>query len=694
MSNTNLIIEKGKAHPLGCKPDASGVNFSVYSEHATDIELLIFDSHLDTEPIFTAKFDPVLNRTFNMWHVYIKNLKPGAHYAYRTDGNQNLQSGHRFNPKKVLIDVYSKGNNNHLWDRAAATTNEDNLATSMRSVVVDAAGYDWEGDQPLGYELQDSIIYEMHVGGFTKSPTSNVENPGTFSGIIEKIPYLKSLGVTAVELLPVFQFDDKEILRILPDGTVLKNYWGYSTVGFFSPHPAYCVTPEEGSHITEFRDMVKALHKEGMEVILDVVFNHSNEGNHQGPTISFKGFDNRVYYYLVPDNREFYFDYSGCGNTINCNHPAVALFILDCLRFWVMEMHIDGFRFDEGSVLSRGEDGNPLRHPPVLWALELDRSFADTKLIAEAWDAAGLYQIGSFTGYRWSEWNGKYRDALRKFIKGIPGVIGDVADRIAGSSDIYSQHRHKPTNGINFISCHDGFTMMDLVSYNEKHNSANGEDNRDGINDNVSWNSGVEGETDSPEIIKFRKKRIKNFAAILFCSQGVPMILSGDEVGKSQAGNNNVYCQDNETAWFDWTLVDKNSDLLRFFKSMIKFRRDNDSLRRGDFYRGNTNKRGLKDIDWHGCKLYSPGWNDTSSKVLAFTIASFSDDHPDIHVMMNMEYQALEFEMPTLNDGNWYRFVDTDLDSPDDIIENSDIKITTNTYDVPPYSVVILISKQ
>ncbi len=693
MSNTIFKIEKGKPHPLGATPDDNGVNFSVYSEHSTAIELLIFDGHLDEVPIEIIKFDPVKNRTFNIWHIYIRNLKAGAHYAFRIDGINDFKAGHRFNSKKVLIDVYAKGNNNHLWDRVAACNDQDNLTKSMRSVVVDVNNYDWEDDKPLNYEMKDSIIYEMHVGGFTKSSTYKAQNPGTFKELITKIPYLKSLGVTAVELLPVFQFDDTEVLKVLNDGTILKNYWGYSTFGFFSPHPAYCVTPEEGSHLNEFRDMVKALHKEGLEVILDVVFNHSNEGNHQGPTISFKGFDNKIYYYLVPDDPEFYYDFSGCGNTINCNHPAVEKFILDCLKFWVKEMHVDGFRFDEGSILSRGEDGNPLKHPPVLWGLELDEAFDGIKLIAEAWDAAGLYQIGSFPGYRWSEWNGKYRDSIRKFTKGDSGLIGEVANRIAGSSELYQHNRHRPTNGINFIACHDGFTIMDLVSYNEKHNYANGENNQDGIDDNLSWNSGTEGETDSLEIINFRKKRIKNFAAILFCSQGVPMILSGDEVGKSQLGNNNVYCQDNELAWFDWTLVEKNSDLLRFFKSMIKFRKDNESLRRGDFFNGEINSRGLKDIDWHGCKLTSPGWNDSSSKVLAFSLASFVEKQPDIYVIMNMDYQELDFEIPTLVKRKWYRFVDTDLDSPNDIIENSKFSIKTNTYKAAPYSVIILISK-
>jgi glycogen operon protein len=426
------------------------------------------------------------------------------------------------------------------------------------------------------------------------------------------------------------------------------------------------------------------------------VFNHSNEGNHEGPTINFKGVDNSVYYFLNPNDKRYYYDYSGCGNTINANNPIVEKFITDCLTFWAREMHVDGFRFDEGSILSRGEDGSPLKHPPLLWGLELSEIFADTKLITEAWDAAGLYQIGSFPGYRWSEWNGKYRDSVRKFLKGDSGVINEVADRIAGSSSIYQHSRHKPTNSINFVNCHDGFNLYDLVSYNNKHNHENGENNQDGIDDNISWNSGTEGDTDDIKIINFRKKRVKNFVSVLMLSIGVPMILSGDEVGKSQNGNNNAYCQDNEISWFDWDLIDKNSDLFLFFKKIIAFRNKNTLLRRETFFDGSFNTRGLKDIDWHGCKLYSPGWDNSESKVLSYSLASFNDNEPDIHVMINMDYQDLKFEMfPEQNGRKWFRFIDTSLNSPEDIADDGDEElINSGDYQVKSYSVVVLISKK
>jgi len=600
VAKAKVKVEPGRAHPLGATPDKDGVNFTLFSENATGVELLLFDEHDDHEPCMTIHMDPVENRTFHFWHVYVKGLKPGVHYAYRVDGPRDRRQGHRFNKNKVLLDPYAKGNTDALWSRADACHEEDNIKTSPRSVVIDAEDYDWEGDKPLALPMKDAVIYEMHVGGFTRSKTSKVDDPGTFKGVIEKIPYLKDLGVTAVELLPVFEFDSKDPLRVMEDGTELKNYWGYSTVGFFAPESSYCVKPHEGNHLNEFRDMVKALHKAGIEVILDVVYNHTDEGNHQGPVISFKGIDNSLYYFTVPGQREFYMDYTGCGNTVNCNHPVVEKFITDSLAFWVKDMHVDGFRFDEGSVLSRGEDGAPMKHAPVLWNIELMDAFADTKLITEAWDAGGLYQIGSFPGYRWAEWNGKFRDDVRKFVKGDPGLVGAIAAKISGSSDIYQHSRHSPLNSINFIACHDGFTMNDLVSYNYKHNEANGENSRDGNDDNMSWNCGAEGETDDEGIKYFRKQQIKNFAAILFLSQGVPMLLSGDEIGRTQNGNNNGYCQDNDLNWFDWDLAKENKDLFRFFKNLIAFRKKNSSLRKGRFFDGKTNDQGLPEIEWHG----------------------------------------------------------------------------------------------
>ena len=492
-----FAVERGSPHPLGASPGPEGVNFSLVSGNATGVELLLFATPDAPEPFQVIRFDPFVNKSFHCWHVFVRGLGAGAHYAYRVDGSSDPASGHRFNRNKVLIDPYARGNTNSLWKRASARGPDDNVATSMRSVVVDTSGYDWEGDRPLNRPMEDTIIYEMHVRGFTRSPSSGVRHPGTFAGIVEKIPYLKDLGVTALELLPVFDFDETAVLREV-DGRAVTNYWGYSTAGFFAPQSAFCVSPESGSHLREFRDMVKALHRAGIEVILDVVFNHTDEGDHLGPTFSFRGIDNRNHYLLVPGDLQYYMDFSGCGNTFNCNHPIAQKLIIECLRYWVREAHVDGFRFDEGSILARGEDGMPCIHPPVVWQIELDEELTDSKVIAEAWDAAGLYQIGHFPGDRWAEWNGRYRDDVRRFVKGDPGMVGAVAWRLAGSSDLYQGRGQLPVNSINFVTCHDGFTLNDLVSYNEKHNEANGEGNRDGINDNQSWNCGVEGRIQRP----------------------------------------------------------------------------------------------------------------------------------------------------------------------------------------------------
>lgn len=694
-SEPEYEIQPGRPHPLGATPDAEGVNFSVFTEKATAVELLIFDEHDDIHPRLVIEFDSNFNKSFHFWHVYVKGLAPGAHYAYRIDGPYDPKNGHRYNRNKVLIDPYAKANTNVLWDRGAACGNEDNLETSMRSVVIDPSGYDWEGDQPLRRPMSETVIYEMHVRGFTKSPTSGVENPGTYAGVIEKIPYLKSLGVTAVELLPVHDFDDKEVVRLSPvDGTPLVNYWGYSTVSFFAPHNGYCVSPEIGSHINEFRDMVKALHKAGIEVILDVVFNHTSEGNHQGPTINFKGFGNHVYYMLSAEDRQYYMDYSGCGNTVNANHPITEKMIIECLEYWVREMHVDGFRFDEACILVRGEDGLPMMTPPVVWQIELSEQLADTKVIAEAWDAAGLYQVGFFPGYRWAEWNGKYRDSLRRFIKGDPGLIGEVATRLSGSADLFQGSDELPINSINFVTCHDGFTLADLVTYNEKHNFANGENNNDGIDENLSWNCGVEGPTDDEWVTRLRHRQVKNFATLLMFSQGVPMITAGDEFMRTQQGNNNAYCQDSEISWLDWTLLEKNADVFRFFSTIINRRLSHRMLHRPRFFTGQLNERGVPDIGWHGTKLNNPDWNNPDGRVLAFTMGGFDGD-PDLHVMINMHFEPLEFDLPMIAGHKLYRAVDTSLLAPEDIAEEgSEIEITGRTYRVNDRSIVVLVSKE
>ena len=684
-------VEAGSPHPWGATPSPSGVNFSLASANATGVELLLFSAHDSLQPFQTIRFDPYVNKTFHIWHAFVPGLKTGAHYAYRVDGPSD-SAGQRFNRSKVLIDPYSRGNSDTLWDRDRACTPDDNVSTSMRSIAIDPAGYDWEGDQPLNRPMAGTIIYEANVRGFTQSPTSEVRHPGTFAGLVEKIPYLKDLGVTAVELLPVFDFDEKAVLKVV-DGKPLRNFWGYSTIGYFAPHSSYCLESESGSHLREFRDLVKAMHKAGIEVILDVVFNHTDEGNELGPMYSFKGIDNRSYYLLVPWALQYYMDFSGCGNTFNCNHPLGQKLIVDCLRYWVRETHVDGFRFDEGSILSRGEDGAPVVHPPLVWQIELDEDLADTKLIAEAWDAAGLYQIGHFPGDRWAEWNGRFRDDVRSFVRGDPGV-GAVASRLGGSADIYQARGGSPLNSINFVTCHDGFTLADLSSYNQKHNDANGESNADGINDNLSWNCGVEGDTGDPAIISLRSRQARNFMTILLLSRGVPMFVAGDEVGRSQQGNNNPYCQDNEISWFDWTLVAKNAGLLRFCRSMIRFRKMHAALRRDQFFDGSMNERGLKDVSWHGTQLDYPGWDDPDARALAMTLAGFDGDC-DLHVMFNMFWEPLDFEVPVVPGRSWRLAVDTAQPSPQDIVEpGSEPDVSGNTHRVEGRSVIVLVNRE
>jgi isoamylase len=690
-------VEPGAIHPLGAVPDAHGVNFALFSEHATSVELLLFAEHNDSAPVLVVPLDPLHNHTFFFWHVYVRGARPGMHYAYRLDGPQDIhQTGNRFNKNKIIIDPYTWGITTALWDRAAAIGPQDNLHSSMRAAIIDTAGYDWEGDQPLKRPLHETIIYEVHAGGLTRSPSSASRHPGTFAGIIEKIPYLQALGVTAVELLPIFAFDEQGVSGNNPvTGQPLKDYWGYNPVCHFAPHAGYCVSPGEGSHILDFRNMVKALHKAGIEVILDVVFNHTGEGNHLGPTISFKGLDNSIYYYLVADDKQYYFDYTGTGNTFNCNHPITDKLISECLKFWVEEMHVDGFRFDEATILSRGPDGQPMAYPPVLWHISLDEELADTKVIAEAWDASGLYEVGNFPGERWSEWNGRYRDDIRRFVRGDTGLVSAVATRIAGSADLYDTNGRAPTSSINFITCHDGFTLNDLVSYNNKHNEGNGQNNQDGIDNNLSWNCGVEGPTNDASINALRQRQIKNFAAILLLSQGVPMLLGGDEFARTQQGNNNAYCQDNEISWFDWTLLEKNQQLFRFFKNMIAFRKRHPNLQRQHFFTGLPDQQGQKDIDWHGCKLFSPGWNDPNSAVLAFTIWG-QDKDDDIHVMLNMEWEDLNFDVPPLTTGRqWHKVVDTAAESPQDIMEpGHETVFSGSSCNVIKHSVVVLVARK
>jgi isoamylase len=688
-------VSPGHRFPFGVTTDPRGTNFSIWGLRSTWAELLLFERADSHEPFQVVTLDPVENKTYYSWHIFVEGLPHGIHYSWRLDGpGDTRETGFRFDRHKTLIDPHARAVTDMLWDRKRASMPGDNSAYSMRGVVIPADdGYDWEGDRPLDRAPEQSVIYEMHVGGFSRHSSAGVKNPGTFSGMIEKIPYLKALGITDVELMPVMAFDEQDVPAAAA-ARGLKNYWGYSTHSFFSPHPGYCVSPENGTHVREFRDMVKALHRAGIGVILDVVLNHTAEGGADGPTINFKGLGNRGFYHLERDDLRIYRDYTGCGNTINCNFPIVTTFLIDCLEYWVREMHVDGLRFDLASVLVRGHGGEPIHYAPMPWNIELSDVLGNTRLIAEAWDAGGLYQVGDFPGYRWAEWNGRYRDVIRRFVRGDHGLIGEVATRLSGSSDLYEPDGRLPINSINFITCHDGFTLRDLVSYNTKHNEANGQNNSDGSDLNFSWNCGVEGERNDPEIVMLRRRQAKNFMALLLLSQGVPMILSGDEVLRTQRGNNNCYCQDNEIGWLDWRLAEENREMLRFVTEMIAFRMRHPSLLRKNFLTGHRGNGRLPDITWHGQKLNEPRWEDHGAQVLAYTLAAAGGMEEDLHIMLNMSGGSVEMELPNVSGRKWYRAVDTWQQSPADILDAAaQPAVEGYTYHVAPRSIAVLESR-
>ena len=689
------LLRPGSPTPYGAKADEYGVNFSIFSRHATHVELLLFENSDSPEPFLTIPLEPQINRLFYSWHTYVEGLTTGTWYTWRMNGpNNTSESGLIFDRQKHLLDPWARVVSDKLWQREPACFPGDNVESSLRSMVADE-NYDWQGDQPLNIKSDNAVIYELHVGGYTKHNSAKVQHPGTFSGLIEKIPYLQQLGITHVELLPVMAFDEQHIPRNTAS-LGLKNYWGYSTHSFFSPHPGFCVTPEQGTHLKEFKDLVKALHRAGIGVILDVVFNHTSEADIDGPIINFRGIDNSVYYHLDPVDKSIYHDYTGCGNTVNANHPIVANFIIDCLEYWVAEMHVDGFRFDLASALARGEGGQVLHDPPLLWGIELSGQLANTKLIAEAWDAAGLYQVGSFPGYRWAEWNGRYRDIVRRFIRGDKGLLNELATRLTGSSDLYKDQGRLPINSINFVTCHDGFTLYDLLSYEQKHNEANGEGSRDGCNNNLSCNYGEEGTTKNTAILSIRHQQAKNVIAILMLSQGIPMILAGDEVLNSQQGNNNSYCQDNELSWFDWRLIEKNQEMFRFVQLMIALRKSHPCLMRRQFLTGETiNSRDIKDITWYGKDLNSQPWDDQNTSILSYTLASVEPAENDLHIILNMSSDTVQTELPNISGQKWYRAVDTSRKAPEDICEPKHQKLLRNySYSVPPRTVIVLEGKK
>jgi isoamylase len=679
-ADTAFQTARGSARPFGAAVQSDGVNFAVFSRHAQAVSLVLFREGRE-EPIAEIPLDPVHHKTGDVWHVFVRDLPLDLLYGYRIHGPHAHKTGHRFNPSVVVLDPYARAiSGNARWGQPDLTNgpHPGRLTRRGRIVVED---FDWEGDAPPATPWPQTVIYELHVRGYTRHPSSAVSHPGTYLGLIEKIPYLKSLGVTAVQLMPVFEFDELEHVHRNPfTGEVLPNYWGYSPLSFFAPKAAYAA--EAGQQRREFKEMVKAFHKAGLEVILDVVYNHTCEGNENGPTRGFRGLDNSIYYVLDKEGR--YYNFSGCGNTLNCNHPLVRHLILDSLCEWVSEMHVDGFRFDLAAILGRGANGRVLDEPPLVQDIAEHPLLSGTKLIAEAWDAAGLSLMGKFpTWGRWAELNGAYRDDVRRFLRSDAGATASVAKRICGSLDMYGETAH-PYHSINFITCHDGFTLNDLVSYNHKHNEANGEHNRDGWDGNFSCNYGQEGPTDNSFINAVRQRQMRNFFTMLLVSQGVPFLLHGDEFARTQRGNNNAYCQDNDISWVDWSLTRKNAGLVRFVRLMIALRKRHFALSREQF---------LNRVSWHGVQVCDPDWTG-QSRTLAFHLHG-RHVHPDLFVLFNAHWESRRFNLPPTN-GQWKRLVDTNLPSPDDIVEeqNAVALRPADHYIMSPRSAVILIGSR
>jgi glycogen operon protein len=716
MTLINLVAETGKALPLGASITHGGVNFAIFSRNATAVTLIVFESVDKNCPRIEIPLDKNTHKTGNIWHCFIRGLQAGTCYLYRADGQYLPERGQRFNPHKTLIDPYAKAiTDTSEWDygkcagydvdkpgRDLTYSYDDDIAHQPRCIVIND-NFDWQGDVPLNYPLRFSVIYETHVKGLTAHPNSGVEHPGTYRGVIEKIPFLKDLGITSLEFLPVQEFNENEIIRHHPrTGKKLTNYWGYSTAAFFAPKGNYASDKSPGGQVAEFKEMVRELHKAGIEVILDIVFNHTAEGNEQGPTFSFRGLDNSIYY-ILNENRRYYQNYSGCGNTVNCNHPVVRTFIMDCLRYWVMEMHVDGFRFDLGSILGRDQHGQIMENPPTLEQIAEDPVLNSTKIIAEAWDAGGAYQVGWFPGGRWAEWNDKYRDNIRRYWRGDPKETRYLATRIAGSSDLYLRDGRKPFHSINFITSHDGFTMNDLVSYNGKHNEDNGENNCDGSDKNLSYNYGIEGLTDDPVIKTIRERQLRNLFATLMVSLGTPMILGGDEFARTQNGNNNAYCQDNETSWYDWSLLEKNAGFYRFVKEMIAFRLNHPGFMRPEFYTGRGGAyKAIPDISWFDEGGSAIDWEKIGYYLALRLLGSKADtladrDDNDFYIMFNSNSDLYNF---TIADPppkkKWYRVVDTGTSSPNDILSpgSEEPLASQRSYSVKARSIVILISKE
>jgi len=668
-------VRSGSPRPFGAHQHGDGVNFALFSRHATRVRIELYQSPGDRSPFEAIDLNPERHRTGDVWHAWVRGVSPGQLYAYRIEGPYRPEHGHRFNSHKLLLDPFATAIASVSdWNFAAArgydsTSNQADLSFS----TVDSAAttpkcifmyrhFDWEGDTPPRHPASDTVIYETHVRGFTIHPSSGVAHPGTFRGLTEKIPYFQSLGVTAIELMPVQEFNEDELTRLDPrTGQRLKNYWGYNPTSFFAPKESYSNRAALGHQTLEFQEMVKAFHRAGIEVFVDIVLNHTAEGSELGPTISLRGIENSIFYMLQENAPRYYKDFSGVGNTLNANHPVVRDFVLEALRHWVMHLHVDGFRFDLASVLGRDEHGNLLQNAPLLESIAQDPILRDVKLIAEAWDAGGAYQVGSFSECRWAEWNGRFRDDVRRFWLGEAGMMGLFANRICGSEDLYRRSGKGPENSVNFVTCHDGFTLNDLVCYKQKHNEANGEGGRDGTDANFSDNCGVEGPSEDPAVERLRNRLIKNFLLTLLVSRGVPMLLGGDEFRRTQQGNNNPYCQDNALSWLDWRLKEKHDEIHRFTRGIIAFRRAHSVLRTEAFYTD-------ADIQWFGPQGTAPNWADPQQKSFACLIGGRSE--PDLFVLFNAGTQPVDFSLPALA-GNkiWRLAVDTSRPAPADLYE-------------------------
>ncbi len=692
-------------HPLdeGAVYIDGGVNFCVFSRNATAVYLELFKKSDDSAPWKTIELDPLTNKTGDLWHVFVAGIKPGALYLYRADGPFEPEKGHRFNK------------NNYLYDPKARALTDGSLFKNLKSdktcplnkmpkcVVVNNDSYEWNGDKPLNIPLNKSIIYELHLKGFTSSKTSGCRYPGTYRGLIEKIPYLKDLGITAVELLPVQEFDEFENMNINPrTGKKMVNYWGYSTTSFFAPKAGYSFDKTPGACVNEFKDMVKAFHKAGIEVLMDVVFNHTAEGNENGITLNFRGLENSVYYHLVSEHKEYYVNFSGCGNSVNCNHPVVADFIIQCLRYWVSEMHVDGFRFDLASVLCRDERGFLNGEQSLTRRISEDPVLRNIKIIAEPWDCGGAYQVGGFPGGRWCEWNDKFRDGIRKFVRGDEGLVTEAATRVSGSSDLYAHDGRRPFNSINFITSHDGFTLNDLVSYNGKHNEENGEENRDGNDNNLSYNCGFEGPSTNPKIENFRIRQIKNFFTALILSQGTPMFTAGDEVQRTQNGNNNPYCQDNEISWFDWNCVKNHFDLLDFVKTLIALRKNHRVFTRTKFFDGQKSASDISpaDISWCNTEGLNPEWGKMD-RFLGFRLGGGAgndmlEEDNDFYIAFNTDIHDKTITIPTPTLGRkWFRVADTSITDKSCILNpgQEELLNSQEKYVILSGSAIVLMSK-